>query len=135
MIDKTACGSVVFTRLRQCAHPSGTLQSASAPYRFCPLLSRFVSVYRPPDMSERVLSRPLLPSKLPSRVWGSGPPSNTWFLEPTRVHIPNGSTIGSTGRDRLTNRQTDRPTDRSRYYIFDNRQHLASAAMRPNNNK
>jgi len=27
---------------------------------------------------------------------GSGPPSNTWFLEPTRVLKPNGISIGST---------------------------------------
>jgi len=26
---------------------------------------------------------------------GSGPPSNTWFLEPTRAHNTNGVSIGS----------------------------------------
>ena len=38
---------------------------------------------------------PFLPSKLPLRVWGSRPPSNTCFLWPTQVHIPNGIWIGS----------------------------------------
>jgi len=36
------------------------------------------------------------PSKLPLPEMGSGPPSNTWFLEPTRVLKPNGISIGST---------------------------------------
>ena len=35
----------------------------------------------------------LCPSKLPLAVEGSGPPSNTWFLGPTRVLNPNGISI------------------------------------------
>ena len=60
----------------------------------------------------------LSPSKLPLPMGGSGPPSNTWFLGPTRVHNPNGISIGSavfagltSVTDRPTDRQTDRPTD------------------------
>jgi len=34
------------------------------------------------------------PLKLPFQ-WGIWAPSNTWFLEPTRVHTPNGISIGS----------------------------------------
>jgi len=37
-----------------------------------------------------VVSRKFAPSP-----WGSGPPSNTWYLGPTRVIIPNGISIGS----------------------------------------
>jgi len=43
---------------------------------------------------------------------GSGPPSNTWFLGPSRVHVPNGSSIGSSvfaGFTLVTNRLADRP--------------------------
>jgi len=40
----------------------------------------------------------------------------TWFLGPTRVHIPNGRSIGSAvseGLTIMTDRQTDRQTDRA----------------------
>ena len=40
--------------------------------------------------------------------WGILAPSNTWFLGPTRVHIPNGISIGSAVFIRLT-AVTDRP--------------------------
>jgi len=58
-----------------------TLQSASAPYRCCPLLSRFEHIDRRTclGMSE---AAPFSLSKFPLYVWGSGPPSNTWFLGP-----------------------------------------------------
>ena len=42
---------------------------------------------------------------------GSGPPSNTWFLGPTRVPNPNGISIGAAVFAGLTS-VTDRPTDR-----------------------
>ena len=35
------------------------------------------------------------PPKLLLPLGGSGPPSNTWYLPPTRVIIPNGITIHS----------------------------------------
>jgi len=38
---------------------------------------------------------PLSTSKLPLRMEGSGPPSNTWFHGPTGVHILNNISIGS----------------------------------------
>jgi len=49
-----------------------TPQSASAPYRCCPLLSRFEYIDRMtyPGMS---WAGPILPSKLPLHAWGSGP--------------------------------------------------------------
>jgi len=33
--------------------------------------------------------------KIASLLGGSGPPSNAWFFGPTRVHNPNGISIGS----------------------------------------
>jgi len=73
------------------------------------------------------------PSKLPISVRGSGLPSNTWFLGPTRVLNPNGISIGSAvfvGLSTVTDRQTDRP----RYSVGNNRPHQRSIAMRPNSN-
>ena len=68
-----------------------------------------------------VSARPFSPSKLPLCVWGSGPPSNTWFLGPTRVHIPHGISISPAIFLRAHNR--DQQT------ILLHRLHLASAAM------
>jgi len=56
-------GSVVFTRCRQCAPLPSTPQSASALYRFCPLLSCFE--YINPGMS---WADPFRPQYCPSRV-------------------------------------------------------------------
>jgi len=65
-----------FSRIRQVAPPSSTPQSASAPYRCCPLLSRFEYIDRRSSPGVCWV-RPLSPSKLPLRVWISGPLSNT----------------------------------------------------------
>jgi len=51
--------------------------------------------------------------------WGLLTLSNTWLLEPTWVLNPNGISIGSAifaGLTSVTDRQTDRHTDRSRIY-------------------
>ena len=57
-----------------------------------------------------------LPSKLPVRIRGSGPPSNTWFLESTRAHNPKRH-FDRFSRFlqglQLTDRPTDQQTDRS----------------------
>jgi len=71
--------------------PSSTPQLTSAPYRCCPLLSRFEHIDRRscPDMSWAGHS----PSKFPLHVWGCGPymllwahPSShpKWHLDPFR---------------------------------------------------
>jgi len=73
------------------------------------------------------------PLKITPLYGGSEPSSNTGFFWPTRVNIPNGITIGSAAFARLTV-VTDRPTDRPRYSVCSSRPHLASAAIRPNNN-
>jgi len=43
----------------------------------------------------------------PVDIW---PPSETWYLLPTRVHNPNGISVGSAFSAGLTT-VTDRPTD------------------------
>jgi len=66
----------------------------------------------------------------------SGPPSRTWFYGPTRVHSPNGISIGSAIFARLkivTDRQTDRQPDHASP-VYNNRVHLHSSKMRSNDN-
>ena len=65
------------------------------------------------------------PTGAPSR-WGICTPSNTWFLGPTHVHNPNGISIGSSVSEGLT---TDRPTDRSRYSVCNNRPHRRDCGL------
>ena len=51
--------------------------------------------------------------KIAPPLGGSGPPLNTRFLEPTQVHVPSGTSIGSAafvGLTVVTNRQTHRET-------------------------
>ena len=64
---------------------------------------------------------------------GSGPPSNTWFLGPTRVHLPNGISIGSAVLQGSPSLQTERQTDRPHYSVSNNRPHLRSTEMRTKN--
>jgi len=64
-------------------------------------------------------------------TWGSGSPS-AWFHEPTRDHNPNGISIDLAVFAGLTI-VTDRPTDRPRKSIYNNRPHIRSTAMQPNN--
>ena len=62
---------------------------------------------------------PKLPLPLEG-TWGSGLPSNTWFLGLTRVSNPNGNSIGSSviaEHMNVTNRQTNRQTNRPRYSV------------------
>ena len=57
-----------------------------------------------------IMGRPFPASKLPLSMVGSGPPSNTWFPEPTWVLYSNGISIGSVIFAWLTN-VTERPTN------------------------
>jgi len=116
--------------------PSSTLQSASVSFRFCPLLSRFEYTDCRTCLSMSWVG-PFSLSKLSLHVWGSGPPSNTWFLGPTQVNIPNSITVGSAafaGLTGVTDRQTDRPK-KPHLSICSDRPHLTSAVMRLNNNR
>jgi len=95
-------GSVLFARWRQCAPPSSswfsgppdwTAQTASlSPAVFCTTHGR-----------ESTLEWAAhLHLKIAPPHGGSEYPSNRWFLRPTRVHIPNGISIGSAVFFRLT---------------------------------
>ena len=69
---------------------------------------------------------PFFTPKLPPV--GSVPPPNTWFLGPTRVHAPNGTSIGSVvfaGHTVVISRKTEWP----RYDIYNNRLHLHDTHM------
>ena len=73
-----------------------------------------------------------VPLKLPISLRGSGPPPNTWFLGPTRVHNPNSILIASAFFVCLTLVFTETHTDRQTHrplYIDSNRPHT----MQPNN--
>jgi len=60
--------------------PSSTPQLTSSPYRCCPLPSR--SEYIDHRTCPGICSGPahFRPPNFPIHLWGSGPPSNTWFL-------------------------------------------------------
>jgi len=72
------------------------------------------------------------PPQIAPSYGGSGPPSNTWFLGPTQVHTLSRILIGLAIFARLKI-VTDQPTDRPRYSIRDNKSHLHSSELRPNN--
>ena len=79
---------------------------------------------------------PLPPTKLSLPIWGSGPPSNTWFPGPTRVPSQNGISISSAifaGLSSVTDRQTDWPTDHATQSVTIGRIYIHSTAMQPNN--
>jgi len=82
------------------------------------------------------MDRPSPPLKSDPSHGGSGPPSNTWFLGPTRLQIPNGISVSSAffaGLTIVTDRPTNTPIDHTTVVRFSNRPYL-STAMRPNNN-
>ena len=101
-----------FRHIRQvtpmCA-PCSTPQSAPTPHWCCPLLSHLEYIDSP---HVRLSCAGALSSLiLALHACGSRPASNTWCLEPTSVHIPNGISIGSAAFAGLMI-VTDRPTDR-----------------------
>jgi len=65
----------------------------------------------------------LSPAKLPLPIRGSGLPSNTWFLGPSRVLNPNGISISAAIFAGITS-VTDRLTDRQCYSVGNNRPHV-----------
>jgi len=75
-----------------------------------------------------------LPLNIVSSHESSGPPSNTWFPEPTRAHNQNGISIGSAVFAGLTT-VADRPTDNATRSVTIGSICIRSTAMRPNNNK
>jgi len=82
------------------------------------------------------MGRPFPPQNCPF-PWRSGPPSNPWFLGPTRILNPNGISIGAAvfaGLTSVADRPTDRPTDHATQSITIGRIYISSTVMRPNNN-
>ena len=76
-------------------------------------------------------------TKMPIPTGGSGPPSNTLFPGPTRVHNAHGISIGSAicAGLTMTDRQAGRQTDHITRSVTIGRIYVSSTAMRPNNNK
>jgi len=65
------------------------------------------------------------PLKIAPSHGGSGHPSNTWFLGRNKVYAPDVISIGSAVSCRAHDRRhTDRPNDRPRYSVYNNRPHL-----------
>jgi len=60
---------------------------------------------------------PFSPLKLPPLHRGIWTSYNTWFFAPIRVHSPNGISIGSAVSAGSRSWQTDRQTDRPRYFV------------------
>ena len=124
-------GSIVFTRLCQCAshQTHASLGPPSPrPKRHLDRFSHFCTAHGRESLYFTVGH----PFPLKIAPWGILIPSDTWFLWPTRVRIQNSVSIGSvvfTGFTVVTDQQTDRP----HYSICSNRLRLASAAMWPNN--
>jgi len=108
---------------------SGAMQSAAAVALMPLLILR--CVHR--SSYSQCLSMAEQPSKIAPSPEGSRPPSNSWFLGPTRVTGPKRQL------DRFSrvcmaherDQQTDRHTDTPPYSVCSNRPHLATAAMRP----
>jgi len=82
----------------------------------------------PPRVGWHVLPPP---KKMPIRTGRFGPPFSTWFLGPSRIHNPNGISIGSAVFAGYTT-VTDRPTDHARYSICNNGR-IRTTSMRPKN--
>ena len=79
----------------------------------------------------------LFPLKIAPFDWGSGPPSNTWFLGPCPVHDPNKQYLDQFShfcRAYYCDRQNDRPTDHATRSVTVGCIYIHSTAMRHNNN-
>ena len=122
-------GSVGFTRWRQCA--SITPQRTHTLYQCYPPLSRFKYI----DCQTRpgtYWAGHFCPSQLPLPMWGSEPPSNTWFLAATGVHNPNGISISSAVFGQITT-VSDRQRDHTTLSVTIGRMYARRTAMWPSN--
>jgi len=103
-------GRTVFARWRQCAphltHASlGPTKSTAK--RHLKWFSHFCAAHG--SAFQYFTMNHLYPLKIARSHMGSGPPSNTWFLGPTRVLNPNCISFGSavlSGLTSVTDRQT-----------------------------
>jgi len=129
-------GSMIFARWRQC-----TLHLIHASFGPPESKSRTASRSVQPLLHRSWQSVPILhngppylfPSELPHPMEGSGPPSNTWFLGPTRVLNPNGILTSSAVFWGLTD-VTDWQADHATGTVTIGRLYTHSTAMWPNNN-
>jgi len=117
-----------FNGIRQAAQmytPYSISQLASTLYQCCPLVSRFqcTECQTCPGMSWAGHFFTLEIASSHVEIWT---PSNTWFLGPTQVHIPNGILIGSAIFCTLKVCPADRLTDQTAL-MCSNTPHLASA--------
>jgi len=109
--------SVAFTRWRQCAPPLNTCFCGPTRVHSPNGIWSGSAVFAHLTAEGPILcnGRPFSPQNCPF-TWGSGPPSNTWFLGLTRVNVSNVISIGSTLFAGLTivtdgpDRQTDHAT-------------------------
>ena len=69
-------------------------------HRCCPLANKVENI----DCPSMTLQ------KCPFLCGNSGPPTNTWFLGPTQVHVANGISIGSSVFAGIQSRPTDTHT-------------------------
>jgi len=141
-------GSIVFARLGQYApHLIHAMlpctQQSPHPKRYLDRFSRFSTTHGI-DALHFTMGCPF-PLKIALSHRGIWVPSNACFLGRTRLHNPNGISIGSAvfaGLTTVSGRSTDPPTDRPRYSACNNRPHLRTTVqkpfhncyMRPNNN-
>jgi len=126
-------GSVVYDRWRQCVPTSNTcflgLARVHIPEHILIVWVVFAQlVAECPDTLQWAAPSP--PLKIASSHRGSEPPSSTWFLGPTQVHNLNDISVGSAVCAVLTI-VTDRPADRPRCSVCNNRLHLCT--VQPNN--
>ena len=143
VLDKRAAspphprGSIVFARWRQCATHASLGQSEYTTQMASRTVQPFLqsSQQNVPILYNRPRAAPF-PLKIAPSYRGSAPPSNTWFLEPTRVHNPNGISIGSSvfaGLRAVTDWQTVRETERATRSITICGIYVLSTAMQPKN--
>ena len=104
-------GSAVFARWRQCA-PHITHGSSGSPKSSTETAPQSVQPFLHSSRQSVpiVYNGPLLSCSTLPLTMGSAPTSNTCFLESTRVHNPNGISVGSAvfaGLTSVTDRQTD----------------------------
>ena len=131
-------GSVVFAMWRQCVPHLNTCFPGPTRVHNPNSISIGSAIFA--QLTAVLLYITTNPLKLSLPMGYLNPPSNTWFLRPTRVFNPNGISIGwavFAGLSFVTDRQTDKQTDRqTTLLVCNNRPHLhivRSSAMRRNN--
>jgi len=129
--------SAILDLLRACLDHSSDSATQTASRSVQPLLHSSLQSVRILYNGSPVFALEISPSH-----GGLGPPSNTWFFEPSLARNPNGFSIGSAVfagpmtalTDRRTNKQTDRQTMLIGVYQQAASTNVIGVEMRPNNN-